>query len=114
MGCVVEEGQAGARGIAEIENVQRRGTLVEAVAVGARVEAEERTDQQSDSRLVGGDRDMLARMLRDDLEKRGQGAGGDGEATLAPLRREGERVSLPALIFFRIKLLDLRASPLFP
>src|SRR5688500_13919381 len=66
VGGVVEEHEAGVYGVAEVEDVEAGGGLVEAVAVAAGVEAEEAAEENADGRLVGDDQDTLAGMLRDD------------------------------------------------
>src|ERR671910_1848819 len=49
---VVEQHQAGADRILEVEHVQTGGRLVESIAVAARIEAQQAADHQADRGLV--------------------------------------------------------------
>ena len=80
-------------GVLEVEDVEARRRLIEPVAIAARVEAEQAAEQQPQRRLVRDDQHRspaCRRRFADD----GEGAGQDGEAGLAALRRERERVLL--------------------
>src|SRR5438067_1756193 len=85
---VVEERQARVREVAEVEDVERVRRLIEALAVLARIEAEERAEEEADRGLVGDDENALLAIVLDDLQQSGERAGGDGQAALAIGRRE--------------------------
>src|SRR5206468_8085965 len=55
MGDVVEQHQARAHGVLELEDVETARELVEPIAVAPRIEAEQAADQQADRRLVRDD-----------------------------------------------------------
>ena len=111
---VVEQHQPGAHRIAEVEDVEAGGRLVEAVAVAAGVEAEQARQQQAQRGLVRHHDDPLAGVGDDDLADHRQRAGQHRDAGLAALGREGERVLLPGGVLLRQALLDLAAGQPLP
>ena len=111
---VVEEHQAGPDGVAEVEDVQAGRALVEAIAVAARVEAEQAADQQADRRLVRHHRDVGARMGDHDLADHRQRPRQHVQAGFAAFRRERERVGLPRRVLLGELRLDLAAAQAFP
>src|SRR5258707_481870 len=56
---IVEEGETGVGDVFEVEDVQRAGALVEAVAVFAGVEAQHRAKDQANGGLVRDDDEAL-------------------------------------------------------
>src|SRR5688500_5434961 len=54
---VVESDQAHANRIAEVEDVQARGRLIEPIAIAPRVDAEQAAEEQPDRRLVRDEED---------------------------------------------------------
>src|SRR5258708_35056377 len=49
---VVEQGEPWAGDVLEVEDVERAGTLIEPVAVFARIDADQRADEEADRGLV--------------------------------------------------------------
>ena len=68
---VVEEGEAGVGDVLEVEDVERGGVLVEAVAVFSRVESEQGRDEKADGGLVGDDDELLTLVAFDELQEGG-------------------------------------------
>src|SRR6476659_8842830 len=95
---VVEERKARVGQLLEIEDVQRGGTLIEAVAILARIEAEEGAEEEADRRLVGDDEEVLPLVALHEIEQGGEGARRDLEAGLAARGREGVGVGLVPLV----------------
>jgi len=114
VGGVVEEREACARAVLEVDDVERSGALVEVVAITARIESEQRAEEKPDRRLVRDDHDVFAGMRADELDEGGQRARGDGEAAFTALRREGVGVLVPFERFLRILGFNLLAGHLFP
>ena len=68
MRSVVEQNQPRARRIAKIDNVQCRRLLIEIVPVTARIESEERAEQQANGRFVRHNENILAGVFPNELD----------------------------------------------
>jgi len=111
---VVEERQPRAGDVLEVDDVERAGALVEIIAEAARIEPEQRADQQPDRRLVRDDQDLPAGMRAHDFDQRRQRARRHRQAALAAARREGVRVLVPLQRFFGELQVDFLAGQLLP
>ena len=67
MGNVVEQHQPRAHRPGEIQDVERRRRLIEAIAIPARIEAKKARDDQPDCRFVRNHENGVARMRDDDF-----------------------------------------------
>ena len=92
---VVEQHQPRSSSTLEIHDVQRGRILIEIVPVAARVESQQRAQQQTDRRLVRNDDHRTALMAAHDFDQRGQGTGRDRQTAFTALRREGVGIFLP-------------------
>src|SRR5205809_3987808 len=106
---IVEQREPRVREVLEIDDVQRARALIEAVAVLARVESEERAEEEADGRLVRDDQDPLVAVLLDDVQQRWERARRDLQAALAVARRERVGVVLVARVLLGELSLDLGA-----
>jgi hypothetical protein len=100
--------------VLEVDDVQRAGALVEAVAIFAGVESEERAEKEADGRLVRDDQDPLVAVLFDDAQQRRQRARGDRQAAFAVHRRKAVRVVLVPRILLGELALDVGARLSLP
>ena len=104
---VVEKRETGAGAILEVDDVERGGALVEVVAVTARIEAEERAEEETDGRFVRDDHDVFPGMSPHQFNQRRQSAGGDGETTRPRRGSKGVGVLVPLEGFLGIFGFDL-------
>ena len=111
---VVEQHQARADRILEVEHVEAGRRLVQPIAIAPRVEAEQAADHQADRRLVRHHQDVLALVRLDEAAHDRQRARHDVHAAFAAGGRDGERVFLPARVLHAEALLDLLAREPFP
>ena len=111
---VVEQRQACADCILEVNDVQRGRILIQSIAIAARIESNERAEQQADSRFVGDNENVLGRVLPHDLHQHRQGASRHREPALSSHRRERVRILFPRRGFIRKSLLDFFSCHLFP
>src|SRR5262245_12602166 len=106
MRSVVEEHQARMNQIAEVDHVQGRRRLIEAIAVTAGVDAKQAAEQQSNRGLVRNDENLRALVIADDPSKRRQCTREHCDARLSPAWRAGKGILLPHDVFSREPLFD--------
>jgi len=114
MRCVVEQHKPSPHGILEVNDIQARRRLVEAIAIAACVEAEEAAEQQPQRRLVGDHQQVRSRVQRDEFANHRQCSGEHRHARLAASRRKRKRIGLPLIIFPGELVLDLLPLQAFP
>ncbi len=74
--------------------------MIEVISVATRIEAEERTEEETDGGFVGNDEDISALVGTDDFDEFGESASGDGESAFAVERCKGKRIFIPSGGFF--------------
>src|SRR5262245_45698755 len=110
----VEQHQARANGIPELDDVEAGGRLLESIPVATAVEAEQAAEHEPERGLVRHNEDAFVRMSHNDLPDHRERTGEHRHTRLATPRRKGIGIALPVEVFLWMTLLDLMAREAFP